>query len=72
MAEMEVEPTAEAVEATSPPCLYLLLFAGTLSPGQARDLCGKPLVLRPQRTKWKKNKNKNTSTKQQQQQKLHV
>lgn len=46
---MEVEPTAaaEAVEVTSPSCLHSLPFSGTLEPGWARNLCGKPVVQRP-------------------------
>jgi hypothetical protein len=49
MAEMEVEPTAaaEAVEVTSPSCLHSLPFSGTLEPGWARNLRGKPVVQRP-------------------------
>lgn len=49
MAEMEVEPTvaAQAPETASPPCPHLLLFAGTLTPGQARDLHAKSMVHRP-------------------------
>jgi hypothetical protein len=39
----ELEGTAE----TSSPCLHLLPFAGTLPPGLARDLHGKPLVPSP-------------------------
>ena len=34
-------------EATSPPCPHFLPFAGTITPGLARDLHERPLVLRP-------------------------
>jgi hypothetical protein len=49
MEEREVKPTvaAEVAETTSPPCSQLFPFAGTLTPGQARDLHGKPLLYRP-------------------------
>jgi hypothetical protein len=34
-------------EATSPPCPHWFPFTGTLTPGLTRDLCRRPLVLRP-------------------------
>jgi hypothetical protein len=51
--EEELESTAatEAAVSTPPSCSHSFLFAGMLTPGQARDLHGKPLVHMPSNTR---------------------